>query len=74
MKIIKVKRDTSTFVHFFLQIFRKINFKNICSTHYSDNTVLVSSEDTSAPTVRENLEYILSRCYTYYDVIHIITL
>ncbi len=57
MKIIKVKCDTSTFVHFFLRNFRKINFKNICSTHYSDNTVLVSSDDTSAPTVRENLEY-----------------
>ncbi len=34
----------------------KINFKNVCSTHYSDSTVLFSSEDTSAPTVRENLE------------------
>ncbi len=39
MKIIKVKHGTSTFVHFFfLQKFRKINFKNICNTHYSDNT------------------------------------
>ncbi len=41
---------------FFLQNFRKINFKNICGTHYWDNTVLVLSKDTSAPTVRENLE------------------
>ncbi len=56
MKIIKVKRDTGTFVHFFLRNFRKINFKNIYGTQYSDNIVLVSSEDTSAPTVRENLE------------------
>ncbi len=56
MKIIKVKHGTSTFVHFFVQKFRKINFKNVCSTHYSDNTVLVSSEDTSTCTVRENLE------------------
>ncbi len=58
MKIIKVKHDTHTFLHFLLRNFRKINFKNICGTHYSDNTVLVSSEDISAPTVRENLEYI----------------
>ncbi len=57
MKIIKVKRGTSTLVHFFLQKFCKINFKNICSTHYSDNAVLVLFEDTSAPTARENLEY-----------------
>ncbi len=57
MKIIKVKRNTRTFVHFFIWNFRKINFKNICSTHYSDSTVLVSSEDTSTSTVRENLEY-----------------
>ncbi len=56
MKNIKVKRGTSTFVNFFLRKFRKINFKNIYNTHYSDNSVLVSSEDTSAPTVRENLE------------------
>ncbi len=56
VKIIKLKRVTCTFIHFFLRNFRKINFKNICSTHYSDNTVLVSSEDTSAPTVRGNLE------------------
>ncbi len=35
---------------------RKINYKNICSAHYGDNTVLVSSDDTSAPTVIENLE------------------
>ncbi len=56
MKIIKVKHDTRTFVHFFLQNVRKINFKNICSTHYCDNTVLVSSKDTSAPSVRENPE------------------
>ncbi len=38
LKIIKVKRNTRTFVHFFLQNFPKINFTNICSTHYSDNT------------------------------------
>ncbi len=54
MKIIKVKRGTSTFVHFFLQkFFLKLTLK-ICNTHYSDYTVLVLSEDTSAPTVREN--------------------
>ncbi len=52
----KCKTQRSTFAHFFLQKFCKINFKNICSTRYSDNTVLVSSEDTRAPTVRENLE------------------
>ncbi len=57
MKIIKVKCDTRTFVYFFLQNFRKINFKYICNIHYSDNTVLISFEDTRAPTVRENLEY-----------------
>ncbi len=56
MKIIKVKHETRTLVHFFLRTFCKIHFKNICSTHHSDNTVLVSSEDTRAPTVRENLE------------------
>ncbi len=57
MKIIKVKRDTSTFVHFFLRKFLlKLTFKTYVNTHYSDNTVLVSSEDTSALTVRENLE------------------
>ncbi len=36
---------------------RKINYKNLCSTHFRDNTVLVSSDDTSATTVIENLEY-----------------
>ncbi len=46
-----------THVHFFIRNFRKINFKCVCSIHYSDNTVLVLSEDSSAPTVRENLEY-----------------
>ncbi len=34
----------------------KINYKNIGSTHYRDYTVLVSSNDISAPTVIENLE------------------
>ncbi len=34
----------------------KINYKNICSTHYRDNTVMVSYDDTSAPIVIENLE------------------
>ncbi len=56
MKIINVKRGTCIFVHFFLWNFCKINFKYICSIHYSDNAVGVSSEDTSAPTERENLE------------------
>ncbi len=41
----------------FIPKLRKINYKNVCSsTHYNDNTVLVSSKDTSAPTVIENLE------------------
>ncbi len=56
MNVIKVKYDTNTFVHFFVRNFRKINFEKVCSTRYSDNTVLVSSVDTRAPTVRENLE------------------
>ncbi len=48
----KVKCETHTFLHFFLY---KINFKNQCSTYYSDNTVLVSSDDTSTPTQREKI-------------------
>ncbi len=40
-----------------MKISPKINFKNICNIHYSDNTVMVSSEDTSAQKVRENFEY-----------------
>ncbi len=36
MKIIKVKGDTCSFVHFFLQNFRKINFKNISSLSWKD--------------------------------------
>ncbi len=40
----------------FIRKLRKFNYKNICSTRYSDNTVLVLSKDTSAPTVIENPE------------------
>ncbi len=42
--------------NFTLEI-RKINQKNICSTqstHYSDNTVLVLSKDTSVPSDRKS--------------------
>ncbi len=61
IKIIKVKRETRTF---FLTKLCKINYKKLrtyvaysTGTGYRDSTVLVSSEDTSAPTVIENLEW-----------------
>ncbi len=56
MKIIKVKRGTSSFVHFFL---RKFLLKLTLKTYVIYTiviTVLVLSEDTSAPTVRGNFK------------------
>ncbi len=35
---------------------RKINYKNIYSTYYRDNTILVLSDNISAPIETENLE------------------
>ncbi len=60
VKITKVKRDTRTF---FRAKLCKINYKKLrtnvihgIGTGYRDNTVPVSSEETSAPTAIENLE------------------
>ncbi len=63
IRIIKVKWGTRTF---FLTKLCKINYKKLrtyvehsTGARHRDNTVLVSSEDTSAPTVIENLKYLL---------------
>ncbi len=62
IQIIKVKRDTRTFL---LMKLCKTNYKKLrtyvvhsTGTGHRGNTVLVSSENTSAPTMIETLEYI----------------
>ncbi len=47
-------------VHLYIfsyKTFVKLTLKTYVVHYHSDNTVLVSFEDTSTPTVRENIEY-----------------